>query len=266
MQHTILILSLLLFSSTFINAQDQKAYDIRLRASVHPGITELRFSPPTVEIQNPNETPGPVFLQREIGRSFKGQLSFSIVWKRKKDRSLKETWGISMGYAYNRQEYLQYLPGDDFLRLTTIRDFHFLSIPIQVSRNFFWGSNNNRLELSLGPEISLISGGSSGYRIFISDGYLQNRSRRPDGIRLDLAFMALWKGQLLRKQDIGFGFGLNYGLQSVLDQNFLVYRLEDPNTPPQLTPENLRYRVESKVLPINYFLVLQYDLSLSRRN
>lgn len=266
MRNTFIPLLLFLLFNSSLFSQDQKSYDIRLRVSAHAGINELRFNPPFVDIQNFREAPGLIFLSKEIGRSFKGQLAFSIVWKRTKDASFKETWGISMGYAFNRQEYLQSLPEDDFLRFSSLRYYNYLSIPIMLSRNVFWGSKENRLELSAGPEISLLSGGSSGYRRFVSDGYLQSRLRRPSGIRVELAATALWKGQLFKKQDIGFGFGFNYALQSVVDQEFQIYSVEGPNMRPALSPENELYRVDSKVLPISYFLILQYDLSLTKRN
>ncbi|MDW3652290.1 MAG: hypothetical protein R8P61_34760 [Bacteroidia bacterium] len=266
MKNIPIVLLVLLFSSPFLNAQGDKKYDIRLRAGVHAGINELRFSPPTVEIQNFDEAPGFVFLSRELGRSFKAELAFSIVWKRTKDSSFKESWGISLGYTYNRQEYLQALAEDDFIRSLSFRYYNYLSFPIMFSRNIFWGSQDNRLELSIGPEFSVLSGGSRGYRRFISDGYLRSSLRRPNGIRVDLGIRALWKGQLYRKQDIGFGFGINYGLQSVVDQEFQLYAVESPNIRPDLIPENELYRIESKVLPISYSLILQYDISLTKRN
>ncbi|MEM8890954.1 MAG: hypothetical protein AAGD28_23460 [Bacteroidota bacterium] len=124
MKNTISILFLLLFSSPFLSAQDQKSYDIRLRAGVYTGVNELRFSPLFVQVQNPNVPPRFIFLSRNLGRSFKGQLEFSLVWKRRKDASLKESWGITMGYAYNRQEYLQTFPQDEFLSGIAFLRFH----------------------------------------------------------------------------------------------------------------------------------------------
>lgn len=267
MKNTFILLGILcLLLPLNISAQDTKSYDFRLKTNIQLGVNELRFTPGSIFLNNPSDPLlTPILLTREKGRAIKAQVLFSIVWKRMKDASLKENWGLSLGYAFNAQEYLQYIPGGELLRRTSFRSYRYFSVPLLLSKNFYWGRGENRLELSLGPEFSFYSGGTRGFGILLEeDEYLRANFSRSIDIGTDLSFMALWKGQLFKRQDIGFGFGINYALTPVVEQEFSLYRNQNSALPFDINESNLLYRVNNEVFPISYFLILQYDLPLSK--